>query len=206
MQQNFSQLSVTDYGSVLGKEHFMHFSIQPLWQNMPSIFGPAFTVQLVSGDNLMLHAAIYEAPEGSIIVVDAGDDSLAVAGGNVCAVAKERGIKGFIIDGVIRDLGEITQMAFPVYAKGVFPVPGNKTVYSELARPIVCGGVSVSTGDIVIADKEGVAILPNDIAHSVYEKALLKAQKESDMSLGEWRHSHQLKIKQALSKAQPEGS
>jgi len=201
MQQNFSQLSVTDYGSVLGKEHFMHFSIQPLWQNMPSIFGPAFTVQLVSGDNLMLHAAIYEAPEGSIIVVDAGDDSLAVAGGNVCAVAKERGIKGFIIDGVIRDLGEITQMAFPVYAKGVFPVPGNKNVYSELARPIVCGGVSVSTGDIVIADKEGVAILPKDIAHSVYKKALLKAQKESDMSLGEWRQNHQSKIEQALTEA-----
>ena len=70
MKQDFSELATTDYGNILSIDHFIGFNIGPLWQGMPRIFGEAFTVQLTSGDNLMLHAAIYEAPEGSIIVVD----------------------------------------------------------------------------------------------------------------------------------------
>lgn len=202
MEINFNQLAVTDYGSVLGKEYFMAFVIKPLWQGMPSISGPAFTVQLSPGDNLMLHAAIYEAPKGSIIVVDGVDSAYAVAGGNVCAVAQERGIKGFIIDGVIRDLGEIKEMAFPVFAKGVFPVPGSKNVYCELAQPILCGGVRVKTGDMIVADIEGVAVIPQDRLSDVYKKAWEKAAKESEMDLSQWRQIHQLKIKQALAKSQ----
>ncbi|MFA0016619.1 RraA family protein, partial [Vibrio lentus] len=151
MKQDFSELATTEYGNILSNDHFVDFNIGPLWQGMPRIFGEAFTVQLTSGDNLMLHAAIYEAPEGSIIVVDGVDSKYAVAGGNVCAVAKSRGIKGFIIDGVIRDLSEISDMKFPVFAKGVHPVPGKKEVYSELGVPITCGGASVSTGDVIVA-------------------------------------------------------
>ncbi len=117
MKSDFSKLATTDYGNILSNDHFINFSIGPLWQGMSPIFGEAFTVQLTSGDNLMLHSAIYEAPKGSIIVVDGVDSEYAVAGGNVCAVAKSRGIKGFIIDGVIRDLSEISDMKFPVLRK-----------------------------------------------------------------------------------------
>lgn len=201
MEINFNQLAVTDYGSVLGREHFIDNKIHPLWAGIPSISGPAFTVQLAPGDNLMLHAAIYEAPKGSIIVVDAVDCDYAVAGGNVCAVAKERGIKGFVIDGVIRDLGEIIEMQFPVYAKGVFPVPGNKDIYSELAQSIVCGGIRVNTGDMIIADLEGIAVLPKNSMDAIYEKAFMKANKEAKMDLDQWRKNHQEKIKLALLQA-----
>jgi len=172
---------------------------------MPAIYGPAYTVQLASGDNLMLHAAIYEAPKGSIIVVDGVDDLAAVAGGNVCAVAKERGIKGFVIDGVIRDLGEIIQMQFPVYARGVFPVPGAKSVYTEPAQPIVCGGVKVKTGDMIVADIEGIAVLPQDNLKAIYDKAFEKADKEAQMGLVKWRENHEAKIKEALIQAKQAG-
>lgn len=205
MEINFNQLAVTDYGSVLGREHFMDYKIKPLWPNMPAIYGPAYTVQLASGDNLMLHAAIYEAPKGSIIVVDGVDDLAAVAGGNVCAVAKERGIKGFVIDGVIRDLGEIIQMQFPVYARGVFPVPGAKSVYTEPAQPIVCGGVKVKTGDMIVADIEGIAVLPQDNLKAIYDKAFEKADKEAQMGLVKWRENHEAKIKEALIQAKQAG-
>ncbi|KZM38898.1 diguanylate cyclase [Marinomonas sp. SBI22] len=205
MEINFNQLAVTDYGSVLGREHFMDYKIKPLWSNMPAIYGPAYTVQLASGDNLMLHAAIYEAPKGSIIVVDGVDDLAAVAGGNVCAVAKERGIKGFIIDGVIRDLGEIIQMQFPVYARGVFPVPGAKSVYFEPAQPIACGGVKVKTGDMIVADIEGIAVLPQDNLKAAYDKAFEKANKEAQMGLAIWRENHEAKIKEALIQAKQAG-
>ncbi|CAK2394955.1 hypothetical protein VCRA2113O415_100127 [Vibrio crassostreae] len=147
MKPDFSKLATTEYGNILSNDHFINFIIGPLWQGMPRICGEAFTVQLTSGDNLMLYSAIYEAPEGSIIVVDGVDSEYAVAGGNVCAVAKSRGIKGFIIDGVIRDLTEISDMKFPVFAKGVHPVPGKKEVYSELGAPITCGGAKVERID-----------------------------------------------------------
>jgi regulator of RNase E activity RraA len=202
MEYDSSKLATTDYGNILGREQFFNISIKPLWANMPRISGPAFTVQLASGDNLMLHSAIYQAPKGSIIVVDGVDSNYAVAGGNVCAVAKERGIKGFIIDGVIRDLAELTQMGFPVYAKGVFPVPGKKKQFFELGKPIICGGVKVNSGDIIVADIEGIVSIPQDKASDVYQKAKAKCDAENEMSLAQWKNNHQMKIQQALEAAQ----
>ena len=201
MEQDFSTLATTDYGNVLARDQFIDISIRPLWQGMKLISGPAYTVQLASGDNLMLHTAIYEAPEGSIVVVDGVDTKYAVAGGNVCAIAKERGIKGFVIDGVIRDLGEITEMEFPVYARGVFPVPGRKQQYFELGAPITCGGVSVCTGDIIVADIEGIAVIPKSRALETYQAAKEKSDVESGMTLPDWEVNHRLKIQQVIEAA-----
>ncbi|MEZ8880849.1 RraA family protein [Vibrio lentus] len=201
MKQDFSTLATTEYGNILGNQYFMDFNIVPLWQDMPRIFGEAFTVQLAAGDNLMLHAAIYEAPEGSIIVVDGVDSKYAVAGGNVCAVAKSRGIKGFIIDGVIRDLSEISDMEFPVFAKGVHPVPGEKKVYSELGASIACGGVRVSTGDVIVADVEGIVVIPKSRQDEVFTMASKKAREEASLTLAEWEMNHRAKIDQAITSA-----
>lgn len=201
MEHNYAELATPEYGNVLGNAHFMDISIRPLWQGMAPVAGPAFTVQLASGDHLMLHAAIYEAPPGSIIVVDGVDTKNAVAGGNVVAIAKKRGVKGFIIDGVIRDLVEIEEMQFPVYAKGVFPVPGKKAQYFELAQPITCGGVTVHTGDIIVADVEGIAVIPKDQASEVYAKAKDKFDKEQAMTLEQWEANHKEKVAAALEKA-----
>ncbi len=201
MEHNYSELAVTDYGSVIGREHFIDMSISPLWQGMDRIAGPAFTVQAASGDNLMLHTALYEAPEGSIIVADGVDCQYALAGGNVCAIAQRRGIKGFVIDGVIRDLAEVMEMQFPVYAKGVFPVPGKKQFYSELCQPIECGGVTVNTGDIIVADIEGIAVLPQAEASAIYSQAKQKADIEAQMTLDEWQAKHHAKVVSSLKSA-----
>ncbi len=198
MKQDFSKLATTEYGNILSNSHFMNFNIAPLWKGIPRIFGEAFTVQLTAGDNLMLHSAIYEAPEGSIIVVDGANSEYAVAGGNVCAVAKSRGIKGFIIDGVIRDLGEISDMKFPVFAKGVHPVPGKKEIYSELCASIYCGGIKVSTGDIIVADIEGIVVIPKSRKYEVFSMASKKASEEATLTLAEWEANHREKIAQAI--------
>ena len=201
MKQDFSKLATTEYGNILSNDHFIDFSIGPLWQGMPRIFGEAFTVQLTSGDNLMLHSAIYEAPEGSIIVVDGVDSEYAVAGGNVCAVAKNRGIKGFIIDGVIRDLCEITDMKFPVFAKGIHPVPGKKEVYSELGTSIICGRAKVYTGDVIVADVEGIVVIPKSKKDDVFLMASQKANAEASLTLSEWEAKHRAKIAKAINSA-----
>ena len=117
----FSELSPTALVDALDRSQVMDIGIRPLWQPMPRIAGPAFTVRCPPGDNLMLHAAIYRAPPGAVIVVEAGDVDYAVSGGNVCAVARRRGIAGFIVDGVIRDLAEVREDRFPVFARGRKP-------------------------------------------------------------------------------------
>jgi len=195
--QKFAELSPTAYGDVLPREHFISHNIQSLWNPAPRIAGPAFTVQMTPGEHLMMHVAIYKAPKGSIIVADAGDCSNAVAGGNVCATAQQRGIAGFVVDGVIRDLKEIRDSQFPVYAQGVFPVPGAKKEVSPLNQPITCGGVSVSAGDVIVADEEGIVVIPNAIADDVYLKAKAKAEKDEKMSLEDWQDNHYARISEA---------
>lgn len=110
----YGELSPTAYSEGLGRSQFMDIGIKELWTPIPRIAGPVFTVQLSPGDNLMMHAAIYEASQKSIIVVDGCDTDYAVAGGNVCAIAQSRGIVGFIVDGVIRDLAEIRERTCPM--------------------------------------------------------------------------------------------
>ncbi len=190
----FADYSPTEYADALPREQFMDYRIKPLWQGMPRIAGPAYTVQLTAGDNLMLHAAIYQAPAGSILVVDAGDDSHAVAGGNVCAIAQQRGIAGMIIEGVIRDIGEIRESRFPVYALGCVAKPGIKKVVAPLNQPITCGSVSVNPDDQVVADEEGIVIIPQLQQSEAFTIAKKRTEMDAATSLSDWEKSHYAKI------------
>ena len=100
----------------------MDSGVRPLWGPPPRVTGPAYTVRCAPGDNLMLHAAIYRAQRGSIVVVESGDPDFALAGGNVCATAQRRGIAGFVLDGLIRDLQEVRE-AGPGQGGGREPGP-----------------------------------------------------------------------------------
>ena len=117
----YKAISPTAYADGLEREQFMSMEIRALWPQIPRIAGPAYTVRCVPGDNLMLHAAIYRASPGDVIVVEAGNSDYAMSGGNVCAIAQKRGITAFIIDGAIRDIAEVREARFPVFAKGVIP-------------------------------------------------------------------------------------
>jgi len=156
----FKDIPTTTLAEVLGRDQVMDIGIRPLWPSIPRVAGPAFTVRCPPGDNLMLHAAIYRAEPGSVIVVESGDLDYALAGGNVCAIAQRRGIAAFVADGVIRDLAEVREMRFPVFARGIIPVPGAKAAFEPLNIPVHCGGVDVDPGDIVVADEEGVVVTP----------------------------------------------
>ena len=146
----------------------------------------------------MLHAAIYRASPGSIVVVEAGDTKYAVAGGNVCAVAQLHGIAAFLVDGVIRDVAESRENGFPIFARGVVPIPGAKETLGELNVPIVCGGVHVSPGDIVVADEEGIVIIERDKSQEVLERAQAIAAVEATTSLESWESAHTVEIEQLL--------
>jgi 4-hydroxy-4-methyl-2-oxoglutarate aldolase len=194
----FEDISPTTLADLLGREQVMDIGIRPLWPFAGRLAGPAFTVRCPPGDNLMLHAAIYRAARGSVIVVEAGDTDYAVAGGNVCAVARRRGIAGFVVDGVIRDVAEAREMGFPVFARGVIPIPGAKAAIAPLNEPVRCGGVTVLAGDVVVADEEGVVVVPGLRASGVLTDARAKQAREAGESLDAWEAAHHARIEQIL--------
>jgi regulator of RNase E activity RraA len=194
----FIDLSPTTLADVLGRDQVMDIGIRPLWPSIRRVAGPAFTVRCPPGDNLMFHAAIHRAPPGSIIVAEAGDVEYALAGGNVCAVAQRRGIAGFVLDGVIRDVAETRQRDFPVFARGVIPIPGLKEVVLPLNEPVRCGGVEVSAGDIVVADEEGIVVVPRARRDETLRSAQAKVAKEAAESLDAWQEAHRTKIDEIL--------
>lgn len=193
----FASVPTTTLADLLGREQVMDIGIRPLWQGA-TLAGPAFTVRCAPGDNLMLHAAIHRAEPGSVVVVQSGDLDYALAGGNVCAVAQRHGIAGFVLDGVIRDLAEVRALGFPVFARGVIPIPGVKSVVAPLNEPVRCGGVLVDAGDLVVADEDGVVVTPAADQDRVLSEATAKLAQEAAESIDEWESAHRAKIDRLL--------
>jgi 4-hydroxy-4-methyl-2-oxoglutarate aldolase len=190
----YQSVSPTTLADILGRAQVVSGGIRPMWSPIPRVAGPAFTVRCPPGDNLMLHAAIHRADPGSVIVVQAGDVDYAVSGGNVCAVAQRRGIAAFVVDGVIRDIAEVRDMGFPVFARGVMPIPGAKDVVEPLNEPVQCGGVTVAAGDVVVADEEGIVVVPTARREQVLDEALAKLAREAGESLDAWEAAHRARI------------
>lgn len=194
----FLELSPTTLADCLPRHQVMSADIHPLWEGMPRIAGPAYTVRCCPGDNLMLHAAIHRAPKGSVVVVEGADAEFALAGGNVCAVAQKNGITAFVLDGVVRDLAEIRAMRFPVFAKGVIPKPGTKQLVGTLLRQIRCGGVVVAPDDMIVADEEGIVVVPAAECAGVLVAAQARAAADASQSLAEWEVAHRARVLKTL--------
>ncbi len=153
------------------------------------ISGRAFPVQCAPGDNLMVHAAIYKADPGDVIVASGAGSRLALAGGNVCAVAQQRGIAGFVLDGTFRDIAEVRELGFSVFSRGTCPKPGTKREV-VLANAVTVGGVLVRPGDIIVADEDGIVVAtPDEVA---------QIQKEIEPTLEQWMVEHRAKISRAI--------
>jgi regulator of RNase E activity RraA len=194
----FADIPTTTLADLLGRERVMDIGIRPLWGPVPRVAGPAFTVRCPPGDNLMLHAAIHRAEPGTVIVVESGDLDYALAGGNVCAVAQRRGIVAFVADGLIRDLAEVREAGFPVFARGVIPIPAAKKAVGPLGAPVRCGGVLVEAGDVVVADEEGVVAVPAARRADVLAAARAKLAKEAAETLDDWEAAHRARIDEIL--------
>jgi 4-hydroxy-4-methyl-2-oxoglutarate aldolase len=198
MDSAYAQISPCTFAETVTRDRVMDPGIRPLWQPMPRLAGPAYPVACPAGDNLMLHVAIHRAPAGSVIVCAAGDSNWAMAGGNVCAYAQQRGIAGFVVDGVIRDLADTRKNRFPVFGRGVIPIPGVRKTAGLINVPVVCGGVTVAPGDVVIADEEGIVVLPKAQAPDLLAKAQARAKKEEETTLEQWVKNHKERIDEAV--------
>lgn len=146
------------------------------------ILGPACTVKVFPGDNLAVHKALDIAKPGDVIVVDAGASPMnAVLGDLVSTKASYRGIAGFVVDGLIRDLPAILEIGtFPVFARGITPIGPLHRGPGEVNFPISAGGIVVQPGDVVIGDPNGVVIVPREIAGDLLERLRVRAAAEAD--------------------------
>lgn len=147
-----------------------------------SICGPAITVKVRPGDNLMIHKALEQAQPGDVIVIDGGGDlTQALIGGLIRTTALRKKIAGFIVDGAIRDLAEWADGEVPVFAKGHTHRGPDKSGPGEVNVPISCSGMVVNPGDLLLADSDGaLAISPAD-AESVLVRAKAHLQKEENI-------------------------
>jgi len=194
----FGTLASTDLCDVVDLSCVMRYAIHPLWPDMPRIAGPAFTVRTAKHDNLMFHASIYLAKPGDVIVVESGDDEMAVAGGNVCAIAQRNGVAGLVVDGVIRDVGEARANRFPVFARGASPIPAKRGGAGEMNGPIRCGGVVVHPGDVVVGDEEGLVVVPRAQATDVLAKVQARVAADAALTLDAWEKRHRAAVEAAL--------
>src|SRR5918994_2395349 len=146
------------------------YAMEPEIKNMTDpdlrLVGPACTVKVYPGDNLMVHKALDIAQPGDVVVVDTSSSSLtAVLGDLVCTKARHRGVQGFVVDGLIRDLQAIRALGdFPVFARGVTPIGPLHRGPGELNHPISAGGIVVNPGDVIVGDANGVVVVPRELA------------------------------------------
>jgi len=144
---------------VAGRRGTMHARVAPVHHGM-TVAGPAFTVEVRPGDNLMIHAAIALARPGDVIVVDGkGDLTAALMGTLMLSACKKLGIAGVIIDGAIRDRVELLDLGFPVFSAGFNPAGPTKYVPGRINHPISAGGATVNAGDLVVGDADGVVVI-----------------------------------------------
>jgi len=145
--------------------------IRPCWRGA-SLAGPAFTVRTPPGEHPSVRRALEEAQVGQVIVVDGGGSlTRALWGGNMSRRALERGIAGLVVDGAVRDLDEIEELRFPVFALAAVPTPPRREQEGELGVAITCGGRAVAPGDFVYGDADGVVVVPQALQAEILERA-----------------------------------
>jgi regulator of RNase E activity RraA len=174
-----SQFSSTILADVAGRRGTLHGRISPLVPSM-KFAGPAVTVELRPGDNLMIHAAMAIAKPGDVILVDGkGDLGCALMGEIIAHQCVALGIAAMVIDGAVRDSQSIGELGFPIFAAGLNPNGPTKLVPGRLNHPISIGGVSVSPGDLVVGDADGVVVVEREKAAAMLSLAAPKVVAET---------------------------
>ena len=162
---------------VAGRRGTVDGRIRPL-STSTRLAGPAFTIEIRPGDNLMIHAAMAMAKPGDILVIDGkADGNCALMGSIMLTACKKLGLGGVVLDGAQRDTEELLALGFPVYSIGSNPNGPTKYIPGRINWPISCGGVAISPGDLVVGDADGVVVIEREKAASMMD---LAGQKVAD--------------------------
>ena len=152
------------------------YTMSPAIRNLTDpglrLLGPACTVKVYPGDNLMVHKSLDVAQPGDVIVIDTSSSALtAVLGDLISTKAKHRGVAGFVVDGLIRDLPGIQALGgLPVFARGVTPIGPLHRGPGEINHAVSVGGIVVHPGDVIVGDMNGVVVVPRELVPEMHQR------------------------------------
>ncbi|HZC25365.1 MAG TPA: RraA family protein [Candidatus Binatia bacterium] len=175
------RFTVCQLADALGASYSVETSILPIDSRF-RICGPALTVECASGDNLTVHHALHLAQRGDVLIVGGSPDSDGALWGELMSIsAQAKCLAGTIIDGPVRDPVEIRELGYPVFCRHFNPRRAAKETYGSINVAIRIGTLSISPGDLVLADANGIASIPSDRLHEAVALASEIARKENQV-------------------------